>query len=218
MSQGPLCPNLTQKVQREVSQMANQNFSCAMLLGGLSVNLNHLKMVELVEDNILRSTEIGFHSDALATPELGYGAIIESENRWLKGTWPPGFIRNCKPSIEFLELYALCSGLFAWEQLPQFNNSRILLHCDNVTVVHMINNLTSSCKNCMFLLRLVVLHGLQSNCRISAKYINTKLNGVSDALSRDQMPRFRDLAPSMSKFPDNLPPSITPVMKIWINK
>ena len=43
MSQGPLCPNLTQKVQREVSQMSNWNFSCMMLLGGLSVNLNHLK-------------------------------------------------------------------------------------------------------------------------------------------------------------------------------
>ena len=43
MSQGPLCPNLPQKVQKEVSQMANRNFSCAMLLGGLSVNLNHLK-------------------------------------------------------------------------------------------------------------------------------------------------------------------------------
>ena len=42
MSQGPLCPNLTQKVQKEVSQMANRNFSPMILLGGLSVNLNHL--------------------------------------------------------------------------------------------------------------------------------------------------------------------------------
>ena len=42
MSQGPLCPNLTQKVQKEVSQMANRNFSLVILLGGLSVNLNHL--------------------------------------------------------------------------------------------------------------------------------------------------------------------------------
>ena len=31
MSQGPLCPNLIQKVQKEVSQMANRNLSCAML-------------------------------------------------------------------------------------------------------------------------------------------------------------------------------------------
>ena len=44
MSQGLLCPNLTQKVQREVSQMSNRNFSRVMLLGGLSVNLNHLKI------------------------------------------------------------------------------------------------------------------------------------------------------------------------------
>ena len=43
MSQGPLCPNLIQKVQQEVSQMSNQNFPIGMLLGGLSVNLNHLK-------------------------------------------------------------------------------------------------------------------------------------------------------------------------------
>ena len=44
MSQGPLCPNLTQKVQNEVSQIANRNLSSVILLGGLSVNLNHLKM------------------------------------------------------------------------------------------------------------------------------------------------------------------------------
>ena len=43
MSQGPLCPNLSQKVQKEVSQMANRNLSPVILLGGLSVNLNHLK-------------------------------------------------------------------------------------------------------------------------------------------------------------------------------
>ena len=46
MSQGPLCPNLTKKFQAEVSQMANRNLSCVILLGGLSVNLNHLKMRE----------------------------------------------------------------------------------------------------------------------------------------------------------------------------
>ena len=43
MSQGPLCQNMTQKFQREVSQMANLKFSCTMLLGGLSLHLNHLK-------------------------------------------------------------------------------------------------------------------------------------------------------------------------------
>ena len=47
MSQGPLYPNLSQKVHAEVSQMANHNLSCVILLGGLSVNLNHLKTIVL---------------------------------------------------------------------------------------------------------------------------------------------------------------------------
>ena len=48
MSQGPLCPNLTQKVQKEVSQIANRNLPRLTLLGGLSVNLNHLKTIQPV--------------------------------------------------------------------------------------------------------------------------------------------------------------------------
>ena len=51
MSQGPLCPNLSQKVQKEVSQMANRNLSPVILLGGLSVNLNHLKISSWFEMN-----------------------------------------------------------------------------------------------------------------------------------------------------------------------
>ena len=47
MSQGPLCPNLTKKVQKEVFQIANRNLPSVMLLGGLSVNLNHLISVNL---------------------------------------------------------------------------------------------------------------------------------------------------------------------------
>ena len=43
MSQDPLCPNLTKKVQKKVSQMANRNLSCMILLDGLSLHLNHLK-------------------------------------------------------------------------------------------------------------------------------------------------------------------------------
>ena len=38
-----LNPNLTKKFQWEVSPVADQKFSITILLGGLSVNLNHLK-------------------------------------------------------------------------------------------------------------------------------------------------------------------------------
>ena len=55
MSQGPLCPNLTQKFQKEVSQIANRNFPLVMLLGGLSVNLNHLKTIHCYKCRLLCS-------------------------------------------------------------------------------------------------------------------------------------------------------------------
>ena len=54
MSQGPLRPNLSQKVQKEVSQMANRDLSRVILLGGLSVNLNHLKRVKLFTKGIVQ--------------------------------------------------------------------------------------------------------------------------------------------------------------------
>ena len=44
MCQAVLSPNLTKKFQLEVSQIANNRFPRPMLLGGLSVNLNHLKI------------------------------------------------------------------------------------------------------------------------------------------------------------------------------
>ena len=43
MCQAVLSPNLTKKFQWEVSQITHNRFPCMMLLGGLSVNLNHLK-------------------------------------------------------------------------------------------------------------------------------------------------------------------------------
>ena len=63
MSQGPLCPNLSQKVQAEVSQMANRNLSRVILLGGLSVNLNHLKILkaECLIDEILANKRMTVH-------------------------------------------------------------------------------------------------------------------------------------------------------------
>ena len=43
MSQAVLRPNLTKKFQWKVSQIDEKRFPRTTLLGGLSVNLNHLK-------------------------------------------------------------------------------------------------------------------------------------------------------------------------------
>ena len=51
-----LSPNLTKKFQWEGSQIAKKKFPCAMLLGGSSVNLNHLKRKKINIQNELLHT------------------------------------------------------------------------------------------------------------------------------------------------------------------
>ena len=112
----------------------------------------------------LNATNIGYYSDATAVENLGYGVIFG--NSWMFGKWEPGFIKQYQPSIEFLELFALCSGIITWaERLQQ---TRVVVFCDNISVVHMVNNLSLSCHQCMKLIRMLTLNNLQHDRRVFA--------------------------------------------------
>ena len=151
-------------------------------------------MIDLLAMDIT-SEEICFCSDASASSVLGYGCIYQT--KWISGIWEREFIQKEKPSIEYLELFTLCAGLFTWESF--LTNCRIIIFCDNISVCHMLNKLTSSCKNCMVLIRMLTLNGLRFNRRVKAKYISTKANFLADALSRNQLKRFRRLGPQMNE-------------------
>ena len=139
----------------------------------------------------LTAQQIFFYLDASAAVHLGFGCIFNTH--WFSQQWKKGFIEHCRPSIEYLELLALCAGIFTWKK--QLQNCRIIVFCDNTAVVSMINNLTSSCPNCMILIRKLILNGLLYNRRVYARYVDTKSNYLTDSLSRLQINRFRKLAP-----------------------
>ena len=128
------------------------------------------------------SRELCFYSDASAAKNLGFGCILNS--RWIQGYWPADFIA-CESSIEVLELYVMTAGLLTWRNQPELNNCHIIVFCDNMAVVQMINNMTSGCKTCMKLLRLITLSGLKHNLRVSARFVPTKLNFLADSLQED---------------------------------
>ena len=52
------------------------------------------------------------YSDASKNRNLGYGCRLDSAYTYER--WEPNFIRNRDPCIEFLELYAVCVGVFTW--------------------------------------------------------------------------------------------------------
>ena len=156
--------------------------------------------------------QLFFYSDASKNERLGFGCIFDRE--WIFGCWEEGFIKNCNPTIGYLELFALCAGIFTWAD--KLKNGRFQVWCDNQWTQTMVNNGTSSCHNCCYLLRMLTLNNLCFNRRIRVEYVDTKTNLLSDALSRLQFDRFFRNAPeNVKRFPEQLPAEIWPVSRIW---
>ena len=99
-----------------------------------------------------------------------------------------------------------------------FRNKRIILFCDNESVVYMINASSSKCKNCMMLIRTITVESLVRNVRVFAKHLGTKDNGRADALSRMDFPRFWKLSEGKNVHgsPTGIPQEIRPMDKLWI--
>ena len=159
--------------------------------------------------------QIDMYSDASMSLNHG-GFEAYCNNEWTCGAWDKEFLIKEKPSIEYLELYVLTVGVLNW--IKKFKNHSIYLFCNNQSVQAMVNTTSSKCKNCMRLLRLIVLEGLIHNVNIKVKFVATNDNGKADALSRGQFPRFWKLGLLMNEKPKEIPKEIWPVNKIWLSK
>ena len=127
--------------------------------------------------------------------------------------WNTTWLQEEKPSIEYLELYAVAVGIMLW--IHKFKNGRVLLHCDNESVCRMLNKSPTSCRNCMILIRLIVMECLRQNVHVTAEWVSTGDNGKADALSRMDIKRFHRLGKNMDVSPTALPQEIWPIQKIW---
>ena len=77
--------------------------------------------------NLFTACDLGFFTDASLDPLLGFGCVFDSH--WTFGKWELGFIEDNKPSICYLELFALCAGIFTWQE--ELRDVRIVIFCDN---------------------------------------------------------------------------------------
>ena len=164
--------------------------------------------------SVIIADEIYMYSDA--SGKIGMGALCQKD--WMYMLWPEEFIKRNKPSIEYLELFGVVAGVLTW--IHRFKNKRIILFCDNETVVRMINITSTSCKNCMVLIRILVLKGLIENVRIFAKHVAGVKNVLADNLSRNRIDLFHKnciiLGKHMHSNPTPIPEAIWPIQKIWI--
>ena len=161
----------------------------------------------------LRPDDIFFAMDALKNVDLGFGGHCQKS--WMQASWGE-FIHKNNPSIQYLELFALVAGVLAW--IHRFPNKMVILYTDNKNVKSIVNRTSSGCKNCMVLVRLLVIHCLRYNVRVFAEYLTSKSNEIADSLSRFQERKFARLRRKfdMDRNQTEVPSQIWPVEKIWI--
>ena len=153
-------------------------------------------MIDLKAE-LVNLKDIAFTSDA--SWKIGFGARMGC--KWIQGFWDQQFLIDCEPSIEYLELFALCACILTWQDDKKLKDGRIQIWCDNVAVVHVVNDMSSKCEKCMKLLRILAL---KYNRRLSACFITTKDKYLSDALSRGQFECFHKLGPGMNQVQDKI--------------
>ena len=159
---------------------------------------------------ILLARTLSFYTDASKNPNLGCGGWCDNE--YFYQQWDSEFIMQKDPSIEFLELYVLTAGIYLW--LHKYQNSRIIIFCDNQSVCHMVSNMTSSCRHCMVLIRLLVLRQMIMNARVYIRFVTSKQNKLADDLSRLKLASFKKLFKGKSN-KKTIPSEIWPMEKVW---
>ena len=125
----------------------------------------------------LVADKLDWYTDASGV--IGCGGY--HRHRWFQLKWDQDFLDSMKPSIEYQELFTVAASIKLW--LYMYPNSRICLFCDNKTVVQQIWNTSSSCKNCMVLIILIVRQCFLFNVRIFAEWADTDSNNLADVIS-----------------------------------
>lgn len=136
---------------------------------------------------------------------FGFGVFFRGH--WCAETWPVDwFTRGMTRDLTFLELFPIHMVVCLWGK--DMMNHTVHFWCDNLGVVHVVNSLTSRLTHVMGLVRKSVLLCLHFNILFLARHVPGCSNRVADALSHQQMLRFRELAPGANPSPVRMPPDL----------
>ena len=143
-------------------------------------------------------------TDSAGSAELGCGCYFQGQ--WIFLPWPATWAnQSILQDITFLELVPIVLSFLVWGKNLQ--NKKILLHIDNMSLVHILNKQSSKSERVMSLVRPLMLVALGNNIQFKAQHIPGKNNVIADAISRTQWDLFRKLAPKADLNPQVIPRS-----------
>ena len=143
----------------------------------------------------------------------GYGAFFNGA--WFRGSWAPHQQLGNDISIAWQELYAIVLAAQAWGHL--WTTRRILAHCDNLAVVDIWSRYSSKSQSIMSLIRTLYFTAATYHFHIRFSHIQGVDNSIADALSRNQLEKFRKLAPMADREMTPIPPLSGPTWDKKLN-
>ena len=128
--------------------------------------------------------------------DCGYGATYRTA--WLVEDLSDESSWTTRP-IVWRELYAIVIAVATWAH--KLRENKIIYNCDNMAVVHILNNAVSKDPALMNLVRELNFISATFSFEWKSIYLDTASNGIADTLSRGDVVRFHKLAPIMDTSP-----------------
>ena len=118
----------------------------------------------------------------LFTDSSDVGFSCYFHGHWCQGKFPEPCFQDGLMSINWRELYGITMALAIWGD--QFRGKRILVHCDNTSIVQIMTKCSSRSKSMMVLVCSLLLFGMQNNFDLCLQHIPRVNNSTANALSR----------------------------------
>ena len=150
----------------------------------------------------MSNDDVELYTDSAGGVGLGFGSYFKG--RWACAPWPQSWHETgITKDITVLELFPIVVALEIWGE--DLVNKKIKFFCDNMSVVHIINKMSSKSEVVMRLVRYLTLLCLKFNIVVKATHIQGVKNQICDASSRLQLKKFKLLAPNAEQNPCKVP-------------
>lgn len=142
------------------------------------------------------------YTDSAGSSDLGCGAYLAGE--WVHFSWPTHWRRlHFISDITLLELIPIVLAVILWGE--KLANKKIIFRTDNMALVYVLNKQTCKSEHTLYLIRYLVLFSMRHNILFRAIHIKGVNNAIADSLSRKHWQRFRELAPTAKRIPEQIP-------------
>ena len=145
-----------------------------------------------------------------ASGSFGCGAVYPPAQWWLQLRWSEpssqGGLQLHEQSILLQELLPIVLACAVWG--PGWQGSSVVVHCDNLGAVAVVNTGYSKVPQIMHLLRCLFFIRAFFHLSVRAVHVPGIQNGWADAISRNQLPLFFSQVPGAVGRQVPLPPSL----------